>query len=59
MPDFNAVSPQINIARRWFLKDCGVRRGAAAASSVGLRWFRAETTVVIITRMHSQYQWLV
>jgi len=32
MPDFNAVSPQNNVARRWFLKDCGVGLGAVAAT---------------------------
>ena len=32
MPDFNAVYPQNNVARRWFLKDCGVGLGAVAAT---------------------------
>ena len=34
MPDFNAVSLQNAIARRWFLKDCGVGLGAVAASQL-------------------------
>jgi hypothetical protein len=34
MPDFNTLSPQNTIARRWFLKDCGVGLGAVAATQL-------------------------
>ena len=34
MPDFNAVSLQSTIARRWFLKDCGARLEAVAATKL-------------------------
>jgi uncharacterized protein (DUF1501 family) len=34
MPDFNAESLQNTIARRWFLKDCGVGLGAVVATQL-------------------------
>ncbi|MFO1002703.1 MAG: DUF1501 domain-containing protein [Planctomycetaceae bacterium] len=34
MPEFNAESLQNTIARRWFLKDCGVGLGAVAATQL-------------------------
>jgi hypothetical protein len=34
MPDFNTASLQNSIARRWFLKDCGVGLGAVAATQL-------------------------